>query len=218
MNFLKPSVHLSIPKEIVMVLLALISTGLVLFEITHDFSGLQYFWIAVIDSVIAGIFLIDFLWGWYRSGNTKDFWKSRWWELFACIPFSVPFTQTLRGVGVLRLLRIIRIASRIRRVSNFVDTLQFKLFSLAVVVGILSLLSALMFHSFEFGVSPMVHNFFDSIWWAMGTVSSVGYGDIYPVTTGGRLVGMFLMVVGVSTLGVFINSLVQHNKGIHINT
>lgn len=217
MIIFQPTFRISIPKEIIMILLALFSTGLVLFEITHDVSGLEYLWFGIIDMVIAGIFLLDFLVGWYRADDVKEFWKRRWWELFACIPFTTPFTQTLRGVGILRLLRVVRIVSRVRRVSHFVDTLQFKLFSLAVTVGVLSLLSAVVFHSFEFGTSPMVHNLFDSVWWAMGTVSSVGYGDIYPVTTGGRIVGMFLMIVGVSTLGVLVNALVQHRRGVSVN-
>jgi voltage-gated potassium channel len=63
--------------------------------------------------------------------------------------------------------------------------------------------ATLGFHSFEFGPNPNVANLWDSFWWAMVTVTTVGYGDIYPVTSGGRLIAIALMLVGIGTLGVF---------------
>ena len=42
----------------------------------------------------------------------------------------------------------------------------------------------------------------DALWWAVSTVSTVGYGDTYPVTTGGRIVGMCLMFIGISLFGM----------------
>jgi voltage-gated potassium channel len=57
--------------------------------------------------------------------------------------------------------------------------------------------SAVAFFHFEKGNNPHVHTFFDAIWWAFNTVSTVGLGDIYPVTFPGRVVAIVLMVVGV---------------------
>jgi voltage-gated potassium channel len=51
-----------------------------------------------------------------------------------------------------------------------------------------------------------IEAFGDAIWWAMTTVSTVGYGDRYPVTTGGRLVAILLMVCGVALIGVVTGS------------
>lgn len=45
-------------------------------------------------------------------------------------------------------------------------------------------------------------SFFDAVWWSTCTITTVGYGDVYPVTTTGRLIGMFTMVVGVTTFAV----------------
>ena len=58
-----------------------------------------------------------------------------------------------------------------------------------------------------------IHNFFDGIWWAATTISTVGYGDVIPVTTGGRIVAMLLQLTGaavffgalVGTITVYIN-------------
>jgi voltage-gated potassium channel len=47
----------------------------------------------------------------------------------------------------------------------------------------------------------------DAFWWAIVTVTTVGYGDLYPVTPGGKIVAAMLMVVGIAILGVLISTL-----------
>lgn len=65
------------------------------------------------------------------------------------------------------------------------------------------------FYWAEFGPNPNVHGFFDAIWWAFCTVSTVGFGDIVPVTLGGRVAGIFLMVFGVMSFVGFTAILVS---------
>lgn len=75
-----------------------------------------------------------------------------------------------------------------------------------------TLLSAgsLAFHYFEHGTNPNVHSIWDSFWWGIVTMTTVGYGDIYPVTTGGRIVAILLMFVGIGTLGVYTAAIASH--------
>jgi len=47
----------------------------------------------------------------------------------------------------------------------------------------------------------------DAFWWAMATVTTVGYGDVYPVTTEGRIIASIVMIVGIAILGIFISTL-----------
>ncbi len=69
--------------------------------------------------------------------------------------------------------------------------------------GMLILVGALAELSFEKGVDGApIKSFGDALWWAITTTTTVGYGDMYPVTTGGRIVAAALMVVGISVLGV----------------
>ncbi len=66
-----------------------------------------------------------------------------------------------------------------------------------VLLGNLCLAAgATLFYQYEMGVNPNVHNLFDVIWWGLTTVTTVGYGDIIPVTVMGRVAGIFLMLTG----------------------
>ncbi len=55
--------------------------------------------------------------------------------------------------------------------------------------------SALLYH-FEHGINPKITSLLDTIWWAVATVTTVGYGDISPMTTMGKIIGIFMMIVG----------------------
>jgi len=69
--------------------------------------------------------------------------------------------------------------------------------------------------------NSQIHNFFDGIWWASTTISTVGYGDIVPVTTGGKIVGVCLQLIGtavffgalIGTITVFINRTQENYHG-----
>ena len=54
----------------------------------------------------------------------------------------------------------------------------------------------------DVGEGQRLESFFDALWWSTATISTVGYGDIYPVTTAGRIIGGITMIVGVSTFAV----------------
>lgn len=68
----------------------------------------------------------------------------------------------------------------------------------AVAGNVLTFSAAYVFYYFEAHVNNTVSHYWDAIWWALCTVSTVGYGDIVPVTVPGRIVGIFLIIVGVS--------------------
>lgn len=54
----------------------------------------------------------------------------------------------------------------------------------------------------DVGPNGRVRSFFDALWWSSTTITTVGYGDVFPVTVAGRLIGMVTMVVGISTFAV----------------
>ena len=71
-------------------------------------------------------------------------------------------------------------------------------------------LSSFLFYILELEQNKNVSNLFDSVWWSIVTLTSLGYGDIYPVTVGGRIVGMFLMFFGIGLIGVIAGTVSRH--------
>lgn len=93
--------------------------------------------------------------------------------------------------------------------SNNRGALRTYLISIISVVFLIALLASAGFYYFESGkdatgapLNDKVKTFGDSLWWTMVTMTTIGYGDIFPVTVGGRLVAVCLMFIGIGTLGV----------------
>ena len=80
---------------------------------------------------------------------------------------------------------------------------------LAFCGNVLTFSSAYVFYRFEVEVNETVTTYWDAAWWALCTVSTVGYGDIVPVTNAGRGVGAFLIIVGVTFFVGFMAVLVS---------
>ena len=77
-------------------------------------------------------------------------------------------------------------------------------FLAAVLLTVLLLVfSSLSMLQFEAGSDGNIRNAEDAMWWAVTTMTTVGYGDRFPVTTEGRLVGVFLMIAGIGVFGSF---------------
>lgn len=64
-------------------------------------------------------------------------------------------------------------------------------------------LFSIIFYLFESAVNPKIHSFIDALWWGFATATTTGYGDITPVTTQGKILGMLLMLMGMALFGMF---------------
>ena len=130
-------------------------------------------------------------------------------DLLAILPFYLMMVFNLQAMRAFRLLRLLRLFKLIRY-TNAIHRFR-KAFAIArddlVLFGVSALivlyLSAIGIYHFEHDVQPdRFSSVFDSLWWAVATLTTVGYGDIYPVTPGGRLFTCFVLVLGLGFVAV----------------
>jgi len=130
-------------------------------------------------------------------------------DLIAILPFYLRFAVDLRALRIFRLLRAFRVL-KLFRYSNALQKLGkafLKVRDELVVFGILTLfflfLTSVGIYYFENRVQP--ENFksvFHSMWWAVATLTTVGYGDIYPITVGGKIFTFIMLMIGLGIVAV----------------
>jgi Ion transport protein len=178
---------------------------------------LQILW--VYDNVICVIFLGDFALNMSRSRPRRDYFIGQrgWLDLLGSIP-SLGF---LRITALLRLARLSRLAriSRLLRGKNKTALIEDVLQNRGQYAAFITLLSALMVLvvssvlvlEFEStpppGLTPNITTGGDALWWAVVTITTVGYGDQFPVTPLGRLTGVAVMFAGVGIIGALASIL-----------
>ncbi|SCK52694.1 ion channel [Streptomyces sp. WMMB 322] len=144
------------------------------------------------------VFALDYLIRLIRAENRWAYFKS---NLFVLATVALPFFRPLR---MLRLLTVLNVLHRRAEASlrGQVTTYACGAAGLLMLCGALAVLDA------ERGTDGAnIDSFTDAIWWAFATVTTVGYGDAYPVTLTGRLVAVLLMIAGIAVLGVVSASL-----------
>jgi voltage-gated potassium channel len=164
-----------------------------------------------IEIFTVGVFTVEYLLRVVVADRKMEYVIS-WWgfvDLFAILPFYVTTGLDLRSIRVLRILRLFRILKLVRynaAVQRY--HLAFKLareeillfFAAALIVIYLS--SAGIYY-FENPAQPeQFSSIFDSLWWSVATLTSVGYGDIYPVTAGGKIFTSIVLLVGLGIVAV----------------
>ncbi len=150
------------------------------------------------------VFFVDFAWRLALAPHRWAFLRRNWIDLIGAIPFVGP----LRGVRVIRLMRLIRLTRVIVLIRRLVKHFEVPVPTKALgYLGIAATLwwafAGLTFSMFERGSNDNIKGMDDALWWSITTLSTVGYGDLYPVTAGGRLVAAATMALGVGILGTF---------------
>ncbi len=160
--------------------------------------------LAKIDIGICVFFFFEFCYRFYKADNKLKFMKWGWIDLLS----SIPMIDAFRFGRLFRLIRLLRIARAFRSVKHFINHVfenraQGTFTSISVVAVLVIISSAIAILQVETEPESNIKTAEDAIWWAYVTITTVGYGDKFPITTEGRIIAAILMTAGVGMFGTF---------------
>jgi voltage-gated potassium channel len=164
-----------------------------------------------IEIVTVGIFTIEYLLRIFVTDRKLAFVFSFYGivDLLAILPFYIATGIDLRSIRALRLLRLFRAFKlfrynqAIQRFHRALIIAKEELVLFFFVTILLLYFSAVGIYYFENEAQPEVFSsIFHSLWWAVATLTTVGYGDVYPITAGGRIFTFFVLMIGLGIVAV----------------
>jgi voltage-gated potassium channel len=163
-----------------------------------------------IDYVVWAAFAIEYGVKLYLTPSRRHYFTHHLVEL------AVVAMPLLRPLRALRLLRVLNIARAGLILTNALRRLRGMLthhglhYVLSVVLGVIVVCAAVELGFEQDARGSTIQNFGDALWWAVVTVTTVGYGDKFPVSSGGRGVAVVLMLVGIGLIGVLTASVASY--------
>jgi voltage-gated potassium channel len=155
------------------------------------------------DTAVCAIFFFDFLNSLIRAERRWHYLATWGWiDLLSSIPV-VDSLRWGRAARLMRILRVLRGVKSARTLAHFVASRRAESGSLASILLALLLIVAgsIAVLEFEVPAGGNIASAEDAMWWAVSTMTTVGYGDRYPITSEKRIVAIFLMAAGVGVFG-----------------
>ena len=191
---------------------------------TFNSMALQYGSLLVaIEAITVAFFAVDYalrLWTapefFPKLSSFRSVWKYVFSltgivDLLSFLPYYLPIFFPA-GAAVFRIFRVVRIFrlfqinayySAMNVITEVLRSRRQQLASSVFIILVLMLASSLCMYSLEHEAQPEVFsNAFSGIWWAVSTLLTVGYGDIYPITTAGKIVSIFITFLGVGMVAI----------------
>ena len=130
-------------------------------------------------------------------------------DLVAILPILIHAAGSARVIRLLRVLRILRLL-KLKRLNNALDNYRAALNLIAAEATLFTGVAFIFILGFAFIIYEVEHeaqpaayrNIFDAVWWAIISLTSVGYGDVYPVTIAGRMLTLAMVLTGMGIVAV----------------
>jgi len=201
---------LSIYEKLILLLSIYVVGELYVSSIFH-FSQTTTILLEKIDFGICIIFLSDFFYFLFKSNNKLKYFRSHWVDFISSIPF-VGILRVGRFVRIVRIFRLVRSGKMFYEFINknkSLSTFQTVLF----ITGLLIILSSVSVYIIESPVNSDYETLMDSFWWSIITLTTVGYGDIVPISPEGRVFSVLLIGMGIVLIGTITGFLTDYFVG-----
>ena len=154
-----------------------------------------------LDLVLSLLFMLDFFYSLITTADKRAYLKWGWLDFLGSLPY-LPLFRVLRIFRAVRSIRILRQNSLHEIGQEVKDQPERTTFFSVVLFSILlvSLSSYAILQTEKLSPFGNIQTPSDALWWAIVTVTTVGYGDIFPTTNGGRIIAVVLMLIGI---GIF---------------
>ena len=162
----------------------------------------------IIDFIICIIFIYDFFSKLIKSNNKLYFLKFNWIDLVS----SIPLIEPLRVGRVFRIVRVLRALRSAKHIfSFFYERNSSSIFNLTLLSSfLLAIVTSLSIYILEKDINPYFQTFEDAFWWSLFTLSTIGYADVLPVTSEGKMFTMILVAGGIVLIGSFTAMIVDY--------
>lgn len=200
--------HLSVhggPYLLFMLALSIFALLILGSEVALDVSPESRQVLDYADDLLCLLFFIDFVHTmWVTEQRWKYFVRWGWLDLLSCIP-SIDSLRSARVARIFRIFRVLRAVRAAKILAEFILEHRAKnaLLSASFMGLVLIVFSSIGILHFEAVPDANIKNAEDAVWWTIVTISTVGYGDKYPITTEGRALATVLIFCGVALIGVF---------------
>ncbi len=157
------------------------------------------------------VFTIEYIMRIYIAGNKLKFVFSFIGiiDFLAILPFYLTVGVDLRSLRALRFLRLFRILKLVgynkamNQFSRAIKSAKEQILLFIFITLILIYFAAVGIYYFENEAQPEhFTSIFDSLWWAIITLTTVGYGDVYPITVGGKVFTFFILMIGLGIVAI----------------
>lgn len=190
------------PFQFVILVLSLFVLGVIALELFVDLPPETVRVLTWIDNAVCAVFFVDFVIRFRAAESKLRFMKWGWIDLLA----SIPAVESLRWARLFRVIRILRLLRAVRSLRALLEILFRSrtgggVASVSMITFLVLALSSSGILVAERGPDSNITTAEDAVWWSITTITTVGYGDLYPTTTAGRLIAGVLMFCGVGLFG-----------------